>query len=67
MVSLIITLLTIAIVFVMMLLHYLVWEPSYNKNVSDEEDPKFERTEWKNEKCNEYFSYVKRRGTNNIE
>ena len=67
MVSLIITLLTIAIVLVMMVLHYLVWEPSYNKNVDDEKDAKFDRSEWINEKCNLYFSYIKRRETNNIE
>ena len=50
-----------------MVLHYLVWEPSYNKNVDDEKDAKFDRSEWINEKCNLYFSYIKRRETNNIE
>jgi hypothetical protein len=67
MVSLIITLLTILIVLAMMVLHYFVWEPSYNKNIDDETDANFKREEWKNEKCNSYFSYIKRRGGNILE
>jgi len=35
MVSFIITLLTIAIVVVMMVLHYWVWQPSYNKDINE--------------------------------
>jgi hypothetical protein len=43
MVSLFITLLTILIVLVMMFLHYFIWEPSYNRDLSEEIDKKFER------------------------
>jgi hypothetical protein len=67
MVSFIITCLTILIVSIMMVLHYFVWEPSYNKNIDDEKDANFKREEWRNEKCNSYYSYIKRRGGNSLE
>ncbi len=47
-VSFIITILTIVIIVVMMLLHYFVWEKSYNRELSQEEDVKFTRANWKN-------------------
>jgi hypothetical protein len=43
MVSLFITLLTILIVLVMMCLHYFIWEPNYNRDLSDEKDEKYKR------------------------
>lgn len=48
MVSFIITILTIIIVVFMMLLHYFVWEPSYNRDLKDEKEVKFVRKQWKN-------------------
>ena len=35
-VSMIITALTIVIVFVLMILHYCIWEPSYNRDLKQE-------------------------------
>lgn len=47
-VSCIITIFTVVVIIVLMILHYIKWEPSYRINIKDELDVKFKREQWKN-------------------
>jgi len=64
MVSFVITIVTVILVVALMILHYAIWEPSYNNNLDNEKDVKFVRSEWKNPFCDEFYGKVSQmRGT----
>jgi hypothetical protein len=46
----------VVVIFVLMIFHYVKWEPSYRINIKDELEVKFKREQWKSEFCNAYFT-----------